>query len=78
MLLLREFGRYIVLALCVALPLAYLAALRWLQEFAYRTNIGFEILLTATAVVCIVAFATVIYQCLRAAATNPVETLRYE
>jgi putative ABC transport system permease protein len=60
----------------IAWPLAYFAMNRWLQNFAYRINIGTFILAALLALV--IALLTVGYQAIKAARANPVEALRYE
>jgi putative ABC transport system permease protein len=51
---------------------------RWLENFAYRTEISWLTFLLAGAIALGVALATVSYQALRAARANPVEALKYE
>ena len=52
--------------------------MRWLERFGYRIDPGITIFVGATGVVLVVAVLTVSYQALRAAMTNPVDSLRYE
>jgi putative ABC transport system permease protein len=75
---LREFVLLVVLASLIASPVAYLVMSRWLENFAYRTPIGAFVFILATAVALAIAMITVIYQVLKAALANPVESLRYE
>jgi putative ABC transport system permease protein len=77
-LLLKEFAFLVVISAAVASPIAYLVMKRWLESFAYRTNITLTLFLLAGLVVMIIALATVSYQSIRAARANPVESLRYE
>jgi putative ABC transport system permease protein len=51
---------------------------RWLQDFAYRTNIGLMVFLISGSIACLIAFITVSTQAMRAALTNPVKSLRTE
>jgi putative ABC transport system permease protein len=51
---------------------------RWLENFAYRTNISAVVFILATAVAFTIAMITVTYQVIRAALSNPVESLKYE
>ncbi len=62
----------------VAWPLAYYALNKWLADFAYRTDIGAWSFLTAAVITLIVTVMTVGYRSIRAATTNPVDSLRYE
>jgi len=77
-LLSKDFARLVLLANIVAWPLAYFAMNKWLQDFAYRIDIGVEIFLLAGAATLFIALLTVSLQALRAALANPVEALRYE
>jgi putative ABC transport system permease protein len=51
---------------------------RWLQGFAYRTNLAAWLFLASGMAALVIAAATVGSQVVRAAAADPVETLRYE
>jgi putative ABC transport system permease protein len=51
---------------------------KWLESYAFRTSISWWIFLLAGAVSIIIGFITVTYQSLRAASTNPADTLHYE
>jgi putative ABC transport system permease protein len=68
----------VFLANIIGWPIAYYAVRKWLQNFAYRTNIGLEIFLLSTILILFVALGTVSYQAIRAALANPVDSLRYE
>ena len=73
-----EFVKLVLIANLIAWPLAYLANLRWLQEFAFRVDIHFSTFLIAGLTVLIIATLTVSYQSLKAAMANPVDSLRQE
>jgi putative ABC transport system permease protein len=77
-LLLKDFGRLIGLAILIATPLAWLGMDKWLQNFAYRATISPWLFVLAAGIVVLIAAATTIYQSIRAAVANPVETLRTE
>jgi putative ABC transport system permease protein len=77
-LLSKDFLKLVLVALVVASPLAYFAMNRWLQEFAYRIQIGIETFLLAGVSALAIAWLTVSYQSIKAALGNPVEALRYE
>ena len=66
------------LALFIAWPLAYLAMNQWLQNFAFRTNIGLGTFILAGVLALVIALLTVGYQAIKAARANPVDSLRYE
>ena len=77
-LLSRDMGKFILLANIIAWPLAYWAAGHWLQDFAYRTPIHFWIFPASAALVLSIGFLTTAYQSFKAAASDPVDSLRYE
>jgi putative ABC transport system permease protein len=73
-----EFTKWVLLANVVAWPLAYWAMNSWLSGFAYRTRIGILPFLLAAAASLIIALLTVSLQAIRAAAADPVKSLRHE
>lgn len=78
MLLSVDFLRLVLAAFFVASPVAYFTMSRWLQDFAYRVEIGPGLFLLAGAFAMVIAFVTVSYRAIRSALSNPVEALRYE
>jgi putative ABC transport system permease protein len=78
MLLSKEFIQWILLANIVAWPLAWLMMNKWLQNFAYRTNIGWIVFMLAGFVTMLIAIFTFIFQTVRTACAKPVDSLRYE
>jgi putative ABC transport system permease protein len=77
-LLSREFLLLVALANLIAWPIAYFAMSRWLEEFAYRISISLGTFLLAAVFALIITLITVSTQAIKAALTNPVDTLRYE
>jgi len=77
-LLSKEFLQLVGIAFIVALPVAYLSMERWLQDFAYRTDLGVWLFVLAGVLATAIAFLTVSYQAIRAAQTNPANTLHGE
>jgi len=77
-LLTKEFTQWVLIANIIAWPVAYFAMNKWLQNFAYRINIGWWIFVLAGGIALIIALLTVSWQAIRAALANPVESLRYE
>ena len=78
LLLCREFFVLVLLANIISWPVAYYAMYKWLQGFAYRTNIGIFTFILSAALALIIALLTVSYQAIKAALANPVDSLRYE
>jgi putative ABC transport system permease protein len=77
-LLSRDFLKLVAVALVVAWPLAYAGLSRWLDDFAYRIELGWPVFALAGGVALAVALLTMAYQSLRAALANPVQSLRHE
>jgi len=77
-LLSREFTRWVVAANLVAWPAAYFGMSKWLQSFAYRVSIGVWPFVFSGALALVIALATVSYQAVRAALSDPVRALRYQ
>ena len=77
-LLSKEFLKWVVIANLIAWPVAWYALSSWLENFAYRTNIGIWVFILSGAVAVIIAILTVGFQAVKAAIMNPVESLRYE
>ena len=73
-----EFLKLIAISFVVAIPISYWIMSRWLQDFAFRTQVGFNVFLLAGLGALAVALATVSWQSLKAALMNPVESLRGE
>jgi putative ABC transport system permease protein len=78
LLLSKEFITWIIIANIVAVPLSWFIMNKWLQNFAYRVNIGIWIFILSASLALIIALITVSYQSIKAAVVNPVESLRYE
>jgi len=77
-LLSRDLVRLVLIANIIGWPAAYYIASRWLQNFAYRTNIGLEVFLLSAVLILIISMGTVSYHAIKAALANPIEALRYE
>jgi len=77
-LLSKEFIKWVLIANTVAWPIAYYVTNKWLQNFAYRINMGFWSFIFAAVLSLIIALITVSYQAIKAALANPVDSLRYE
>jgi hypothetical protein len=74
----KEFALLIAVAFAVAAPVGYLVMNNWLENFAYRIDLGLGVFVATIAVTLIVAGVTIGYRALKAALANPVEALRYE
>lgn len=74
----RDFIKWVAVAYLLACPVAWYAMNKWLQNFAYRTELSWWIFAIAGLIALGIALLAVSWQCWRAAARNPVEALRYE
>ena len=74
----NNFLKLVLVAIIIASPLAWLAARKWLEGFAYRIPVHFWIFPVAGGGVVLLAFATVSFHALRAASTNPAKSLKTE
>ncbi|WP_291199591.1 ABC transporter permease [Dyadobacter sp.] len=77
-LLSMDFLKLVLIAFVVASPIAYFGMDRWLENFAYRTDIYWWVFVIAAALSTVIAFVTVSFQSIRAAIMNPVKSLRSE
>ena len=73
-----NFIKWAAIALVVASPVTWYSMNRWLQNFAYRTELSWWIFVLAGVITLGIALLTVSWQSWRAARRNPVEALRYE
>jgi putative ABC transport system permease protein len=77
-LITREFIVLIVVANFIAWPLAYYITTGWLEDFAYRINLGPQIFLVSGVAALVIGILTVGYQAIKAALSSPVEAIKYE
>ncbi|MBU8892327.1 MAG: ABC transporter permease [Bacteroidales bacterium] len=77
-LLLVTFTKWVLMANVIAWPVAYFFMNKWLQNFAYRVNIQWWIFIASGILGLLIAVLTVSFQAIKAARTNPVNSLRYE
>jgi putative ABC transport system permease protein len=77
-LLSRDFVKLVVVGNVVALPIAYWVMHKWLQNFAYHTDMSASIFVSAVVLALLVAVLTVSWQAVAAAIANPVDSLRSE
>lgn len=74
----RDFLKLVLISALFAFPLAWWAMHTWLQDFAFRVNIGWWIFVVAGVAALIIALVTVSFQAIKAALMNPVKSLRTE
>jgi putative ABC transport system permease protein len=78
MLLSREYVNLVLIAIAIAVPLVWLGMNNWIISFPYRTTISVTVFVIAGLAVLLVAISTVSFQTMKAARTNPVDSLRHE
>jgi putative ABC transport system permease protein len=79
MLLLNEdFVKWIGISFLIGAPIAWYVMIRWLGNFAYKTELSWWLFVIAGFLAMLVAIVTVSRQSWKAASMNPSETLRYE
>jgi len=74
----RDFLKLVLLALIIAIPVAWMAADKWLENYPYRISLHWWLFAIASLLVTLIALVTVSFQAVRAAITNPVKNLRTE
>lgn len=78
MLLIKDFTKLVLIANIFGLPIAFYAMNRWLQNFVYRVGLEWWLFAVSILAALMISIITVSYHTLRAAFSNPVDSLRYE
>jgi putative ABC transport system permease protein len=73
-----DFIKLVFIAILIATPVAWWAMNKWLQDFAYRTSLQWWTLAIAGFAAILIAFITISFQSIKAALSNPVNSLRSE
>ena len=74
----KEILKLIIVASVISWPIAYWVMNNWLQDFSFRVDINYFMFIIIPILTIILSLLTVIYQTVKAAMKNPVETIRYE
>ena len=74
----KDFLKLVAIALIIAIPLAWIAANKWLNNYPYRIELSWQMFAAAGILVIFIALATVSFQAIRAALSNPAKSLRTE
>lgn len=77
-LFMKEFIRFVFFASVIAAPVAWYLMQKWLANFAFRIELGAEIFIMASLLALGIAIVTVSFQAVKAAVSNPVNSLKYE
>lgn len=73
-----NFIKWIVIANLIGLPLGYYLMNKWLENYPYRTEISWELLLLVFLTSIVIALISTGFQSIKASLVNPVKSLRYE
>ena len=74
----RDIVRLLVLALVIAIPLAWMAMQQWLEKFTYKVSLQWWVFALSGLLALLVSFCTIFLQVLRTSQANPVKSLRTE
>ncbi len=77
-LLSKDFLKLVAVSICIASPVAWYVMNKWLQDFAYRTNISWTVFVITALIAFFIALFTIGFQAIKAAIANPVKSLRTE
>ena len=76
--ILLEFLTLVVIGNLVAWPVSYFAIRKWLARFPYTIGIHLSYFIVAGLIAVLISATTILYIVLKSAASDPVESLRYE
>jgi len=74
----KDFVKLVAISILIAAPIAWYAMSNWLEDFAYRVNIGWAVFIIAGLIALFIALVTVSFHAIKAAIANPVKSLRNE
>ena len=74
----KDFLKLVLIAVILAIPLAYLVLDKWLEDFAYRVSINPVIFIVSSLTTFLIALGTIAFQAIKSANANPVKSLKYE
>jgi putative ABC transport system permease protein len=77
-LLIKDFTRWVIISNVIAMPLAWYAMNKWLEDYAFKTELSWVTFAMAGITALIIAILTVFFHTFWAANANPVESLKYE
>ncbi|MCF2490802.1 hypothetical protein [Dyadobacter sp. CY347] len=75
-MLTQDFLILIIIAICIAFPMAWWLMHQWLQSFAYHVSMGWRVFAVTGLIMVIITLATIGYQSLNAALMNPTDALK--
>lgn len=78
LMLSKDFSKLVIISIVIAIPVSWTLTSRWLEEFAYHTDLSAWIFIAASVTALLISWFTVGYQSIKAAIMNPVNSLRSE
>lgn len=78
LLIIGDFGKFVVPAIAISIPFAIIVIKNWMQNFAYRTEISAWIHLVSIGIALLVSLIAILVRVIRFAISNPADSLRYE
>lgn len=76
--LVLSFMKMVGIAFVIGVPIAWFIMSRWLSGYGHRINLYWWIFVVAGLIVALIAIASVLYQSIKTARTNPAEALKKE
>ncbi|MFC5624281.1 ABC transporter permease [Algoriphagus winogradskyi] len=77
-LLSKEFAKLVLIAFVIASPIAWYAMQKWLEDYQFKQELGWQVFLGAGLFAILIALLTTSYQSIKAATSNPVDSLKSE
>lgn len=77
-LLTWDFLRLVLISIAIAAPVSWYMMSRWLEDYAYRTTIGWDVFVVSGVISVLIALVTISFQSTKAALMSPVKGLRSE
>lgn len=77
-LLSKEFAKLVLIAFLIASPVAWYAMKKWLEDYQFKQDLGWQVFLGAGLFAVVIALLTTSYQSIKAATANPVNSLKSE
>ena len=74
----KQFLKLVIISCVFAWPLAYYLMKNWLENYAYKIDLNIWIFIISGIILFIITFLTILFQSIKAARTNPVDSLKYE
>ena len=74
----KDFIVLVLIAIIIAIPVAYYSMNKWLENFVYKADVSYWLFILASCIAIGIAIVTIGFQAIKAAMANPVKSLRSE